>query len=302
MKLNPNGSFCFAASCSLHTERFLIKRYLCRRAHCLVEFGLRMPLYIRSGTRDSHQRDWSSHSVAKFMDTTTEKDANKRHLLWNPERPATSLLKYVLITAFIFVTFCAVPFTLHALPFLLIWPVATVKMVFIPLFIGLGLFMGSYFIVFSISALAFVSLTSLSFLLPLIVLFSFVVLLQSSTRNQNKKSKISISRRNKGSDTSIGNRDEWFETLHRRSQDELELFDNRLRQKSKPAELKFWTMEDIVDELVSANLEEYISVFQEHRIDGKVLSQLTEKNLKEDLGICKLGDRKRLMNLFRIRE
>ncbi|EME27225.1 hypothetical protein Gasu2_19020 [Galdieria sulphuraria] len=302
MKPNDDGCLCFAASYLLSTGRVFMKRYLWRRTnHGLLEWGWRTPsLSIRSSTNNSHPRHKSPRSIAKFLESDSE-NSNNKHLLWNPERPATSLLKYVLITAFIFVTFCALPFTLHALPFLLIWPVATVKMIFIPIFIGLGLFMGSYFILFSITALTFVSLTSLSFLLPLIVLFSFAVLLQSSKRNQNQN-RVSIPKGNMVRDTNIENRDEWFETLHRRTQDELELFDNRLRQKTKPAELKLWTMEDILDELVSADLEEYITKFQEHRIDGRVLSQLTEKNLKDDLGIYKLGDRKRLMTLFRIRE
>lgn len=92
---------------------------------------------------------------------------------------------------------------------------------------------------------------------------------------------------------------EWLDTLYDTStQEQLQRFDNRLLEKTKPVDLSWWTMEDVLDALRDANLEEYIATFREHRIDGKVLLQLTEKNLKDDLGIYKLGDRKRLQRCF----
>eukprot|EP00871_Galdieria_phlegrea_P003582 jgi/Galph1/4224/GphlegSOOS_G2939.1 len=104
------------------------------------------------------------------------------------------------------------------------------------------------------------------------------------------------------STVSTERRDDWFEIVYRKTQDDLERFDSRLRMKTKPVDIKFWTIDDIVDELETAGLGEYACHFREHRIDGRILSQLNETNLKEDLKVEKLGDRKRMIALFRLED
>src|SRR6516225_9346587 len=47
--------------------------------------------------------------------------------------------------------------------------------------------------------------------------------------------------------------------------------------------------------LASLGLSEYADRFAKHRIDFSILQDLTEKDLKEELGIVPLGDRRRLL-------
>ena len=45
--------------------------------------------------------------------------------------------------------------------------------------------------------------------------------------------------------------------------------------------------------LASLGLSEYADRFAKHRIDFSILQNLTDKDLKEELGIVLLGDRRR---------
>jgi class 3 adenylate cyclase/predicted ATPase len=54
-------------------------------------------------------------------------------------------------------------------------------------------------------------------------------------------------------------------------------------------------MQSIEEWLVSLGLGEYASRFAEHRIDFSILQDLTEEDLKNELGIVRLGDRRRLL-------
>ena len=47
--------------------------------------------------------------------------------------------------------------------------------------------------------------------------------------------------------------------------------------------------------LASLGLSEYADRFAKHRIDFSILQNLTDKDLKEELGIVLLGDRRRLL-------
>jgi len=47
--------------------------------------------------------------------------------------------------------------------------------------------------------------------------------------------------------------------------------------------------------LASLGLSEYADRFAEHRIDFSILGDLTDQDLKEELGIGRLGDRRRLL-------
>src|SRR5215472_11128664 len=47
--------------------------------------------------------------------------------------------------------------------------------------------------------------------------------------------------------------------------------------------------------LGSLGLSEYADRFDEHRIDFSMLEDLTDQDLKEELGIVPLGDRRRLL-------
>jgi len=51
-----------------------------------------------------------------------------------------------------------------------------------------------------------------------------------------------------------------------------------------------WSVKDVCKVLKAVGLEEYIHLFVEHRIQGDVLFNLTEENLKE-MGVEKIGDR-----------
>jgi len=58
-----------------------------------------------------------------------------------------------------------------------------------------------------------------------------------------------------------------------------------------------YSMEEIVDILRNNGLESYSQLFLDHAIDGQVLSHMTEQDLK-DMGIRRIGDRKRIMLLL----
>ena len=51
-----------------------------------------------------------------------------------------------------------------------------------------------------------------------------------------------------------------------------------------------WTVKDVCKVLKAVNLGEYMELFVEHRVQGDVLFNLTEENLKE-MGVDKVGDR-----------
>jgi hypothetical protein len=148
---------------------------------------------------------------------------------------------------------------------------------------------GSLLIVPAIVALVFASMTLVSLMtIPgIVVLVSLVFL---STRMRNPKPTSSVKREEK--DASI---ESWW---YRRSQEQLQQFDRRLAQKTRKP-LALWSVEDVVAELIASGMEEYVATVREHRIDGSVWMQLTEENWRDDLGVYKLGDRKRLMALFR---
>jgi SAM (Sterile alpha motif) domain-containing protein len=52
-------------------------------------------------------------------------------------------------------------------------------------------------------------------------------------------------------------------------------------------------MRSIEEWLASLGLAEYASRFAEHRIDFSILGDLTDRDLKDELGIVVLGDRRR---------
>src|SRR6516165_3227210 len=54
-------------------------------------------------------------------------------------------------------------------------------------------------------------------------------------------------------------------------------------------------MSSVRNWLASLGLSDYADRFAEHRIDFSVLQDLTDKDLKEELGIVPLGDRRRLL-------
>jgi class 3 adenylate cyclase len=54
-------------------------------------------------------------------------------------------------------------------------------------------------------------------------------------------------------------------------------------------------MQSIEEWLVSLGLAEYADRFAEHRIDFSILRDLTDQDLKDELGIARLGDRRRLL-------
>ena len=54
-------------------------------------------------------------------------------------------------------------------------------------------------------------------------------------------------------------------------------------------------MPSVREWLASLGLSEYADRFAEHRIDFSILGDLTDKDLKEELGIVPLGDRRRLL-------
>jgi len=51
-----------------------------------------------------------------------------------------------------------------------------------------------------------------------------------------------------------------------------------------------WTVKDVCKVLKAVGLEEYIELFVEHRVQGDVIFNLTEENLRE-MGVDKVGDR-----------
>jgi class 3 adenylate cyclase/predicted ATPase len=54
-------------------------------------------------------------------------------------------------------------------------------------------------------------------------------------------------------------------------------------------------MSSVKEWLASLGLSEYADRFAEHRIDFSILRDLTDQDLKEDLGVVSLGDRRRLL-------
>ena len=51
-----------------------------------------------------------------------------------------------------------------------------------------------------------------------------------------------------------------------------------------------WTVKDVCKVLKAVGLEEYMELFVEHRVQGDVIFNLTEENLRE-MGVDKVGDR-----------
>jgi class 3 adenylate cyclase len=54
-------------------------------------------------------------------------------------------------------------------------------------------------------------------------------------------------------------------------------------------------MPSVREWLASLGLSEYADRFAEHRIDFSILGDLTDRDLKEELGVVLLGDRRRLL-------
>ena len=54
-------------------------------------------------------------------------------------------------------------------------------------------------------------------------------------------------------------------------------------------------MSSVKEWLASLGLSEYADRFAEHRIDFSILRDLTDQDLKEELGVVSLGDRRRLL-------
>src|SRR5215470_9557511 len=54
-------------------------------------------------------------------------------------------------------------------------------------------------------------------------------------------------------------------------------------------------MPSVREWLASVGLSEYADRFAEHRIDFSILQDLTDKDLKGELGIVPLGDRRRML-------
>ena len=60
-----------------------------------------------------------------------------------------------------------------------------------------------------------------------------------------------------------------------------------------------WSISDVCDFLADNNFdEEVVIVFRRNKINGKVLSLLTEEDFKE-LGLAALGDRRLLSHLLK---
>lgn len=88
---------------------------------------------------------------------------------------------------------------------------------------------------------------------------------------------------------------------------ELEEFDVRLGhvvssniegQQWNWASVDEWSVGNVGQWLRSKGFSRYVSAFQEHDIDGEVLLELTMEELKEDIGVNSLGDRKRILDLI----
>ncbi|MBV8286751.1 MAG: hypothetical protein JOZ35_07515, partial [Hyphomicrobiales bacterium] len=54
-------------------------------------------------------------------------------------------------------------------------------------------------------------------------------------------------------------------------------------------------MPSVREWLASLGLSEYADRFAEHRIDFEILRDLTDQDLKEELGVVRFGDRRRLL-------
>eukprot|EP00741_Cyanophora_paradoxa_P003824 tig00000718_g3718.t1 len=94
----------------------------------------------------------------------------------------------------------------------------------------------------------------------------------------------------------------------RRAQDDFAAFDERLnesfleRAPAAAADADFfsksivdWSVTDVADWLDSIGCGRYIPSFVSHRIDGVLLPSLTAAELRNELGVASLGDRKRIL-------
>lgn len=82
--------------------------------------------------------------------------------------------------------------------------------------------------------------------------------------------------------------------------EDLERFDRRLRnrQGEKKWDVTRWSLSDVIDELDYMGLGEYRQLFIEERIDGSVLLELNEVDIKNEFGsMMPLGHRMRLARL-----
>lgn len=83
-----------------------------------------------------------------------------------------------------------------------------------------------------------------------------------------------------------------------RQYSDLEYFDVLLRQRtgsSAPDSLDEWATGDVVEWLKLQGFARYASAFLEHDVDGPLLVQLTAEELRDDLEMGSLGDRKRIL-------
>lgn len=55
-----------------------------------------------------------------------------------------------------------------------------------------------------------------------------------------------------------------------------------------------WSVGDVCDWLQAQGFARYVASFARENIDGDVLLELTLEELKDELGVTSLGDRKRL--------
>jgi hypothetical protein len=58
-------------------------------------------------------------------------------------------------------------------------------------------------------------------------------------------------------------------------------------------------MRSVEEWLASLGLSEYASRFAEHRIDFSILRDITDQDLKVELGVARVGDRRKLLRAIR---
>ncbi|CAI5995871.1 unnamed protein product [Closterium sp. NIES-65] len=96
------------------------------------------------------------------------------------------------------------------------------------------------------------------------------------------------------SSSSRGGGDMWMEAEERRRLQEFDakLMGRPLQQMGPPAA---WTTDDVATWLTAEGFACYAQAFLRHAVCGQVLFELTAEDLRDDLGVRTLGDRKRLL-------
>ncbi|CAI7932037.1 unnamed protein product [Closterium sp. NIES-54] len=97
------------------------------------------------------------------------------------------------------------------------------------------------------------------------------------------------------SSSSRGGGDMWMEAEERRRLQEFDakLMGRPLQQMGPPAA---WTTGDVATWLTAEGFACYAQAFLRHAVCGQVLLELTVEDLRDDLGVRTLGDRKRLLS------